>query len=202
MNPLRATLAAAVCAALVGATPASMSTLTFHVPLDDNGGKPVPRAVLTRLYAELAAAGPTVRRPESGAWINPRGALQRDANENVQVSLPSARALAVARTFLRHEKVALKQEVVLGEIYPALALPGDKHVEEIAMVSLDKNPCSPAEIATDLAELSKLAGGASAYRRGAGCRVYSDIARAKAQSGVRYFNHDSVQVRDALAVRY
>jgi len=202
VNHLRAILTTAACIAFLGATPLPVSTLTFHVPLNFGTGGPVPRPVLAKLYAELAADGPTVRRSESGAWFNPSGRYQRDRNENVQVTVPPTRALAVARAFLQHEKVALKQEVVLGEIYPAQPLPGDPHVTEIAMVSLDKNPCSAAETETDLRALSKIAGGASAYQHGAGCRVYSDIARAKAHAVVAYFNHDAVQVRNALAVRY
>lgn len=202
MNYLRAILATAACVAFLGTAPVSVSTLTFHVPLDYGPGGSVPRPVLAKLYAELAADGPTVRRPESGAWFNPSGQYQRDRNENVQVTVPASRALAVARAFLQHEKVALKQEVVLGEIYPAQPVPGDAHVTEIAMVSLDKNPCSAGETETDLRALSKIAGGASAYRHGAGCRVYSDIARVKAHLVVAYFDHDAVQVRDALAVRY
>jgi len=202
VNHLRAILATAACVAFLGAAPLPVSTLTFHVPLNYGPGGAVPRPVLAKLYAELAADGPTVRRPESGAWFNPSGQYQRDRNENVQVTVPSSRALAVARAFLQHEKVALKQEVVLGEIYPAQPLPGDARVTEIAMVSLDKNPCSASETETDLRALSKIAGGASAYQHGSGCRVYSDIARAKAHAVVAYFNHDAVQVRNALAVRY
>lgn len=195
-------LATAACVAFLGAAPVPVSTLTFHVPLNYGTGGVVPRPVLAKLYAELAADGPIVQRPESGAWFNPSGRYQRDQNENVQVTVPSSRALAIARAFLQREKVALKQEVVLGEVYPAQSLPGDTHVTEIAMVSLDKNPCSAAETEIDLKALSTIAGGASAYRHGAGCRVYSDIARAKARAVVAYFNHDAVQVRDALAVRY
>src|SRR5665213_2251173 len=199
---LRALLATVACLAFLGAAPGPTSTLTFHVPLNYGPGGVVPRPVLAKLYDELAADGPTVRRPESGAWFNPSGQYQRDQNENVQVTVPSSRALALTRRFLQHEKVALKQEVVLGEIYPAVPALDDSHAEEIAMVSLDKNPCSAAETETDLKALSKLAGGASAYQHGAGCRVYSDIARAKAHTVVAYFNHDAVIVREALAVRY
>lgn len=195
-------LAAAAVAVLasLGAAPAT-STLTFHVQLADNAGKPFSAGTLSRLYATLDADGPIVKHQERGAWIDPKGRLMYDDNENVQVRVPTSRALATAASFARNIKTMLHQEGAFVEIAPAIAS-ADGRVKAAKMVSLDVKPCPEKTLDRDLGALTKIAGGASAYRIGAACRIYSAVAPAKAASVVRYFDHDAVAIRDGSTVTY
>jgi len=202
MTSLRNVLLAAVASvALLGSAPA-MSTLTFHVQLADNWGKPYSVTTLSKLYSTLDGDGPIVKHRERGAWIDPKGRFMFDDNENVQVRVPTSRAVAVASAFARDIKTMLRQEGAFVEVRPALLVPGDAHVAAATMVSLDVTPCPEATLDRDLEALTKIAGGASAYRIGATCRIYSAVAPAKAPAVVRYFDHEDVATRSGSTIVY
>ncbi len=157
---------------------------------------------MAKLYARLNGTGPVTKREERGAWINPKGKLVYDDNENVQVTVPASRAVAIASDFASHIKSDLHQDGALAEIYPAVSAPANAHVRDIAIVSLDVSPCPNATLDKDLADLSQIAGGASAYKIGGACRIYSDIARKDARLVVIHFNHNKVLVREGSSVTY